>query len=193
MSVLRIDSSARLEGSNSRVLTQYLVEQMGLPVIERDLSKDPLPAISAEDLVDMHSSSDLPRDSLRMHSDLSGILTDELKSADDIIIGVAMYNFGIPTVLKQWVDYVCRAGITFKYGETGPIGLSGIKRAFIVTATGGTPIGSSMDFASTYLEFICRFIGVEEVIHIDAGGSKRTPDLVIEEGKKQIDKVLANS
>jgi len=102
-----------------------------------------------------------------------------------------MYNFGIAASLKQWIDAVCRAGVSFKYTQDGPIGLLGIKRAFIITATGGTPIGSEMDFASGYLEHICRFLGIQEVFHIAASGSKGTPEQVIETGKQQIDVLMA--
>jgi len=193
MSVLRIDASARLEGSNSRTLTQYLVECLGEAVVERDLAQQPLPLISAEDLIDLHASSDHSRKSLQRQLSLSNQLIDELVAANDVVFGVPMYNFGIPSSLKQWIDYICRAGITFKYGENGPVGLTAIKRAFIVTSSGGAPIGSAMDHASRYLEHICRFIGVETVIHIDASGSKGTPEEVILQGKQQIDQVLSES
>lgn len=102
-----------------------------------------------------------------------------------------MYNFSIPAVLKQWIDAVCRAGVSFKYTEQGPVGLLDIKQAFIITATGGTPVGSEMDFASRYLEFICRFIGVREVFHIDASGSKGSPEQVINQGKQQVDALMS--
>ncbi|MBV1959484.1 MAG: NAD(P)H-dependent oxidoreductase, partial [Pseudomonadales bacterium] len=107
------------------------------------------------------------------------------------VLGVAMYNFSVPAYLKQWIDYVCRAGVSFRYTENGPEGLTGVERAFIVTASGGTPIGSDMDFASRYLEHICRFLGVTEVIHIDAGGFKESANAVIEAAKQQIDALLA--
>jgi FMN-dependent NADH-azoreductase len=192
MSILRIDASARKQDSNSRKLTQYLVEALGSNLVERDLAEQPFPLISAEDLIDMHASADAQRESLQQHLAISDQLIAELKAAETLVIGVPVYNFAVPAELKRWVDYVCRAGITFKYGETGPVGLSGVKRAYIVTASGGVPIGSEMDFASRYMEFICRFIGVEDVTHIDAGGSKGDPEKIIAEGKNQIDKALAN-
>jgi len=119
-------------------------------------------------------------------------LIQELKDADTLVLGAPMYNFGIPASLKQWIDAICRAGVSFKYTDKGPIGLLNIKRAFIITATGGTPAGSKMDFASGYLAHICDFIGVEEVLHIDASGSKGSPEQIIESGKQQIDALLSN-
>jgi len=199
MSVLKIDSSARIRDSHSRILTQYLVERISekeskngvTKVVERDLVKQPLPNISGEDLLDLAASSQDPRESLQQHTQRSNDLIGELMEAKHLVFGVAMYNFSIPATLKQWVDYVCRAGLTFKYSEQGPEGLTNIKRAFIVTSSGGVPVGSEADFASGYLEQICRFIGVEEIVHIDAGGSLGTPEQVIAQGKHQIDLALA--
>ncbi|MFT7174276.1 MAG: FMN-dependent NADH-azoreductase, partial [Halioglobus sp.] len=102
------------------------------------------------------------------------------------------YNFGIPASLKQWIDAICRAGVSFKYTEQGPVGLLNVRRVFIITATGGTPIDSEMDFASPYLEHICRFLGIAEVFHIDASGSKGTPEHVIAQGKQQVDALIAD-
>ena len=192
MTVLRIDSSARLEGANSRIISDYLVRRLGQPVIERDLVRNPLPPMSPEDLVGVHGSKDDDRPSLQRHLAISNELIEELQQADTLVIGVPMYNFSVPAYLKQWIDYVCRAGVSFRYTQNGPEGLTGVNRAFIVTASGGTQIGSEMDFASRYLEQICRFLGVAEVHHIDAGGSKRTPEVVIDRARQQIDSLLEN-
>jgi len=191
MTVLHINSSARLNDSNTRIIGKYLVDALGEPVIGRDLAQQPLPAISAEDLVAVHGSSDSQRDSLQSQLDLSAQLIDELKDADTLVLAAPMYNFGIPASLKQWIDAICRAGVSFKYTEQGPVGLLGIKRAFIITASGGTPVGSEMDFSSRYLEHICKFIGITEVYHIDASGSKGTPDQVIAQGKQQVDGLIS--
>ena len=156
--------------------------------MHRDLAAHP-PPVSAQDLMGVHGSSDDQRDSLHTHLALSNQLIQELKDADTLVIGAPMYNFGIPASLKQWIDAICRAGVSFKYTDKGPIGLLNIKRAFIITATGGTPVGSKMDFASGYLAHICHFIGVEEVMHIDASGSNGSPEQIIESGKQQIDTI----
>jgi FMN-dependent NADH-azoreductase len=191
MSILHINSSARLNNSNTRIIGQYLVDALGEPVVSRDLARQPLPSIRAEDLIAVHGSSDSQRASLQSQLALSEQLIDELRSAETLVLGAPMYNFGIPASLKQWIDAVCRAGVSFKYTEQGPVGLLGVKRAFIITATGGTPIGSEMDFASRYLEHICRFIGITGVFHIDASGSKGSPEQVIAHGKQQVDALVA--
>lgn len=192
MSILHIDSSARLTGSHTRIIGQYLVNKLNTTVVHRDLAVNPLPPISAQDLMGVHGSSDDKRDSLHTHLALSEQLIQELKDADTLVIGAPMYNFGIAASLKHWIDAICRAGVSFKYGEKGPEGLLNIKRAFIITGSGGTPVGSEMDFVSGYLSLICKFIGVKEVIHIDASGSKGTPEVIIESGKQQVDKIIAN-
>jgi FMN-dependent NADH-azoreductase len=191
MTVLHINSSVRISNSNTRIIGQYLVDALGEPTVSRDLAQHPLPPINAEDLVDLHSSSNSDRASLQSQFILSEQLIGELKNADTLVLAAPIYNFGIPATLKQWVDSICRAGVSFKYTEQGPVGLLGIKRAFIITASGGTPVGSNIDFASRYLEHICRFIGVSEVFHIDASGSKGTPDQVIAQGKQQVDALMS--
>ena len=191
MTVLHIDSSARIEASNSRILSQYLVEALGEVVIRRDLAQQPLPAISAEDLVAVHGSLDQHRDSLAAQLTVSEELINELKQSNTLVLGVPMYNFGVPASLKQWIDAICRAGVSFKYTAEGPQGLLGVDRAIIITATGGTPVGSEMDFVTPYLQHICRFLGINDVYVIDASGSKREPEQIIAQGKAQIDKVVA--
>ncbi|MFQ3201794.1 MAG: FMN-dependent NADH-azoreductase [Zhongshania sp.] len=191
MTVLHINSSARLNHSNTRIIGQYLVDTLGEPVVSRDLVQHALPPITAEDLIAVHGSSDSQRASLQPQLALSEQLIDELKDADTLVIGAPMYNFGIPASLKQWIDAICRAGVSFKYTEQGPEGLLNVRRAFIITASGGTPIGSEMDFASRYLEHICRFLGIPEIFHIDASGSKGTPEQVIAQGKQQVDALIA--
>jgi FMN-dependent NADH-azoreductase len=193
MTILHINSSARQKQSSTRIIGQYLVDALAEPVVSRDLVQQVLPPISAEDLIAVHGSSDGERASLQTQLALSELLIDELKNDDTLVIGAPMYNFGIPASLKQWIDSVCRAGVSFKYTEQGPVGLLGIKRAFIITASGGTPIGSELDFASRYLEHICRFIGIGEISHIDASGSKGTPEQVIHQGKKQVDALINGS
>lgn len=197
MTILHIDSSANIQSSNSRVISDYLVEKLiesGTStdtIIRRDLARQPLPQITAEDLIDLHSSAQKDRESLKAHQELSDSLIAELKSADTLVIGAAMYNFGVPVVLKQWIDFIARAGHTFKYTEKGPIGLSGVKRAFVVVTTGGTPVGSPYDHVSPHLKTVLGFIGVEQIHIIDAAGSKGSTEQIIEQAKAQVDKLIS--
>ena len=191
MKLLHIDSSPRRDQSMSRTLSAYLREILEpSQVTYRDLAGKAFPALAAEDLVALHGSTDDGSPELPRHRQLSDTLIDELKQADTLVLGVAMHNFSIPAVLKCWIDYVARAGHTFRYTENGPEGLTGIDTAYIVVATGGAPVGSDMDYASGYLRHICGFLGVETVHVIDASGSKRDPDAITSKGREQIDALL---
>ena len=88
---------------------------------------------------------------------------DDGNSATEIVLVAPVYDFGNPAAMKAWVDQVCRAGRTFRFTETGPEGLVHAERAWIVTASGGTVIGSAVDFNTGYLRAILGFLGVHDV------------------------------
>lgn len=92
----------------------------------------------------------------------------ELQKADVVIIGVPMYNFGVPASLKAWIDLVARAGLTFRYTENGPLGLLDGKKAYVIVASGGTPLGGDVDFVTGYMRHILGFIGILDVEFIQA-------------------------
>ena len=122
---------------------------------------------------------------------LSDQLVAELKAADTIVIGAPVYNFGVPAALKAWVDLVARAGLTFKYSETGPVGLLEGKRAIIAVATGGTPVGSDIDFATGYLKHIMGFIGIHDVEVIAADRVMANGPEAVADAKAEIEKLAA--
>ncbi|MFL4469887.1 FMN-dependent NADH-azoreductase [Tateyamaria armeniaca] len=162
MTILHIDSSARLQGSVTRDLSARIVSRFGGPVIRRDLTHA-LPQIT-EDWVNANFTPVDQRDTTQTDTlALSDQLIEEIKAADTLVIGVPVYNFGIPTALKAWIDLVARAGVTFKYSETGPVGLLEGKRAILAVATGGTPVGSDIDFATGYMKHVLGFIGINDV------------------------------
>ena len=162
MTVLHIDSSARTTGSVTRDLSAEIVGKIGGDVIRRDL-KDALPQITeawvGANFTPADQRDDLQRDTLA----LSDTLVKELQDADTIVIGVPIYNFGVPAALKAWIDLVARAGVTFKYSETGPVGLLEGKRAVLAIASGGTGVDSEIDFATGYMRHILGFIGIHDV------------------------------
>jgi FMN-dependent NADH-azoreductase len=164
---LQIDSSSRYAGSTTRRLTQDFVDkfttsQPSVDVVERDLAEG-LPFIS-EDWISANftplSERSADQRARLAHSDS---LVKELEEADILVIGVPIYNFSVPASLKAWIDLVARVGLTFKYTETGPVGLLEGKKAYIMFASGGTTIGSDIDFASGYLQHVLGFIGVHDV------------------------------
>jgi FMN-dependent NADH-azoreductase len=167
LKVLRIDSSARVQNSITRQLADTLVAQLldqGSPiqVTTRDLAQG-IPLIN-EDWIDANFTDPAQR-SAQQRATLaySDALVQELMDADVLVIGAPIYNFGIPAALKAWVDLIARARLTFRYGENGPVGLLTGKRAYLVMASGGTPVGSAIDFASTYLRHALAFVGITQV------------------------------
>lgn len=172
LKVLRIDSSARRQGSTTRELADRLVEQIAseagaIELTVRDVAQG-LPFIDEEwigaNFTDAAERSERQRQVLA----LSDSLVAELKQADVLVIGAPMYNFGIPAALKAWIDMVARARLTFRYGENGPVGLLGGKRVYLILATGGVAVGSGVDFASAYLRHALAFMGMTDVAVIAA-------------------------
>lgn len=162
MTILHIDSSARSEGSVTRELSAKIVSKLGDTVIRRDLAM-PIPQIDAAWVGANTTPADDRSAEQKEALALSDSLVAELQAADTIVIGTPIYNFGIPAALKAWVDQVARAGLTFRYTENGPEGLLSGKRAIIVIASGGTPAGAEIDFASGYMRHVLGFIGITDV------------------------------
>ncbi len=160
--VLHIDASARLNGSTTRDLTARIVSRLGGKVIRRDLAHA-IPQIDETWVNANFTPADQRSKAQSAALELSDTLISEIKAADVLVIGVPVYNFGIPTALKAWIDQIARAGVTFSYTEDGPKGLLEGKRAIIALASGGTPVGSEIDFASGYMRHIMGFIGITDV------------------------------
>ena len=192
MKVLKINASANPNGI-SRVLVDYLIEALdATDVIDRDVALSPLPTMEADTLMSFYSYQQGAEVSagVAQHLALSEVLIEELKAADAVVLGVPMYNFGIPAYLKQWFDHVARQGLTFRYGENGPEGLIGETSVFVVATSGGTPIGSPADHASTHVRQVMGFLGASSVHVIDASGSKGSPEIIFESAQQQIDHLI---
>ncbi|WP_197922443.1 FMN-dependent NADH-azoreductase [Thiosulfatihalobacter marinus] len=172
--LLHIDASARFADSTSRKASAAIVAEQGADtVIRRDLAEG-LPFLDET----FTSATFTPPENRTAAQNaalaLSDTLVAELQAADTIVIGTAMYNFALPASLKAWIDQIGRAGVTFHYTETGPQGLLNGKKAIITIATGGTPLGSDFDFASSYLRFILGFVGITDVTILDKDGNAVT-------------------
>jgi FMN-dependent NADH-azoreductase len=114
-------------------------------------------------------------------------LVAELRAADVLVIGLPIYNFGVPTSLKSWIDLVCRVGETFHYTENGPQGLLSGKTAYVTVASGGVPVGSPMDHATTYLTQVLNFIGITDITYIVATGLAQEPEAVVKQAEADVD------
>ncbi|WP_276488774.1 FMN-dependent NADH-azoreductase [Ectopseudomonas mendocina] len=173
--VLVIESSARQQGSISRELTQQFIakRQAAHPADQiqvRDLAAEPVPHLDATLLGGWMTPSEQQSEAEKAALARSNQLTDELLAADVLVLAAPMYNFAIPSTLKAWLDHVLRAGVTFKYTETGPQGLLTGKRAFVLTARGGIYAGSGLDHQEPYLRQALAFIGIHDVQFIHAEG-----------------------
>lgn len=171
LNILRIDASARSTGSVSRDLTDRIEARYRAAtdarVTTRDLASG-LPQID-EAWVEANFTPAADRSAAqRDRLALSDELVAELRGADVIVIGTPIYNFSVPAALKAWIDLVARAGVTFQYAEYGPKGLLEGKRAIVAVASGGTEVGSEIDFATGYLRHVLGFLGITDVVFVNA-------------------------
>ena len=192
--LLHIDASARSEGSVSRTLTQHLVEALSsaeTEVITRDIGLSPLPILS-EAWVGANFTPDEARtEAQNQILALSDTLISEIEAADTLVLGVPIYNFGVPAGFKAWIDLIARARKTFKYTETGPVGLLEGKKAYVVIASGGTASGSEIDFATPYVRHVLGFIGIHDVEIVAADQLMATGDEKIQAARDAIDALAA--
>ena len=119
---------------------------------------------------------------------------EDFLAADVIVIGAPMYNFGIPSQLKAWIDRVAISGKTFRYTAEGPQGLSGSKQVFVAATYGGMhPVDSGRNFVEPYLRQVFGFLGIDDVVFISAEGLNISPEqraLALETADANIDEML---
>lgn len=191
LSILKLDSSGRKSGSisrqlSTRVVTRIAQEYPDTSVIERDVAFG-LPAVS-EEWIGANFTPKSDRSAVQANLlKLSDELVAELRAADVLVIGMPIYNFGVPASLKAWIDLVARAGETFRYGENGPEGLLRGKRAIVAVASGGVPVGAPVDFATPFLTQVLNFIGITDITFVSATGLAMDPDAALKSAKSQID------
>ncbi|MGI9233156.1 MAG: FMN-dependent NADH-azoreductase [Woeseiaceae bacterium] len=192
--VLEVSASARSAESASRELSNNLIEALddrygGVRRVQRDLIQG-IPFVD-EAWIDANFTPDESR-SEQHHAALafSDTLVAELQEADVLVIGVPMYNFNIPASLKAWIDMISRARLTFRYTENGPRGLLQNKKAYLVVATGGVPVGSPMDFATPYLKHALGFIGITDVEIIAADKLNNQADESMDAARARIAELI---
>ena len=193
--VLIIESSARQQDSVSRQLTQTFISQWQTAhpadqITVRDLAVKPVPHLDINLLGGWMKPAGQRSDIEESSLERSNQLTDELLAADVLVMAAPMYNFAIPSTLKAWLDHVLRAGVTFKYTDTGPQGLLSGKRAYVLTARGGIYAGSTADHQEPYLRQVMAFIGIHDVTFIHAEGMNLGGDFQ-EKGLNQANARLA--
>jgi FMN-dependent NADH-azoreductase len=173
--LLNLNSSLFSTGGQSSRLAARFIEQWRREnpdgqVIERDLARDPVPHLTAERFGAFLAKPEertAEQQAIAGHSDA---LIEELKAADTIVLGLPMYNFGIPSTLKAYFDHVARAGVTFRYTEKGPVGLLTGKRVVVFATRGGMYAGTPRDSQSVYVRDFFTFLGMADVQFIYAEG-----------------------
>ncbi len=189
--ILHIDASARRTGSATRDLSDRVVKHLGAGrIIRRDLAS-PLPLLT-EDWIAANFTPADQRDAVqRDQLALSDELVNELRQADTIVIGLPIYNFSVPAAFKAWIDLVARVGLTFSYSENGPKGLLEGKRAVLAIASGGTALGSEIDYASGYAKHVLGFIGIHDVDVVAADQLAIDPDASVQNAHKAVSELAA--
>ncbi|QYJ97387.1 FMN-dependent NADH-azoreductase [Shewanella alkalitolerans] len=194
--VLVLKSSILGDYSQSAKLIDHLQQHwqgQGAEVTVRDLAAQPLPVLDGEIAMGLRGGDELsPRQQEVLA--LSDELVAELKAHDTLVIAAPMYNFSIPTQLKNWIDLVARAGVTFTYTETGPKGLVEGKRAVLVTTRGGVHKNGASDHVVPYLKTVLGFIGIDEVETVYGEALNMGPEANeqgISEAKQSIEQLVA--
>ena len=173
--ILKLTTSMHGDDASSTRLANEFTAQLRASrphakLIVRDLSSAPVPHLTAERFAAFTSKAAERTVAQQAVVAYSDALIDELTRADTLVIGVPMYNFGIPSTLKAYFDHVARAGVTFKYTEKGPVGLLTGKKAVVFATRGGIYAGTPRDTQSQYLRDFLAFLGITDVEFVYAEG-----------------------
>lgn len=172
--ILQLNTSLNGESAlSSRLASEFstaLAADSGATVVVRDLARQPLPHLTAERFAAFATPASARTLEQQRHVSESDQLIDELRRADVLVIGLPMYNFGVPSTLKAWFDHVARSGVTFRYTPQGPVGLLSGRRAYVFATRGGRYAGTEADLQSAYVRRFLGFIGIDEVEFVYAEG-----------------------
>lgn len=186
--ILRIDASMRKGGSVSREVSDLLISQISdehTEVTIRDLI-DGVSLINEGWIGANFTDSSERTNEQKAALAESDALISEIQLADTLVIGLPIYNFSAPAAFKAWIDQICRARVTFKYTENGPVGLLENKKAYVVVTSGGVPLGSAYDFLTGWTKQVLGFIGISDVTLIDASGLNIDAEAAIARAKDHI-------
>jgi FMN-dependent NADH-azoreductase len=181
MKILQINSSARTEGSHSTKLATALVERLSATqsqaeVTVRDLGRTPHPMLDGAALHALFTPAEQRTSEQVARVALDDALIEEIQSADVVVLGVPMYNFGVTAQLKNWIDAISRAQVTFRYTEQGPEGLLKGKKVYVVLTRGGLYRNTPSDTQTPYLKTLFGFLGMTDVQFLYAEGLAKGPE-----------------
>jgi len=199
MNILQINSSARREGSQSSRLADQLTRRLrdanpDATLTVRDLTTTPHPVLDDAGLGALFTPAEQRTAEQAARVALDDVLIAEVQAADVIVIGVPMYNFGVPASLKNWIDAIARRGATFRYTEKGPEGLLTGKKVYVALARGGKYRNTPADTQVPYLSTVLGFLGMTDVRFVYAEGLAMGPDAeraAIESAYREIEEAVA--
>jgi len=157
-------------GQSSQLANEFVAHLDAGKVVVRDLASEPVPHLDAERFGAFLSKPDTRTREQQAVVDYSDKLIDELRRADVIVLGLPMYNFGLPSNLKAYFDHIARAGVTFKYTDKGSVGLLTGKKAYVFAARGGIYLGTPKDTQTAYVRDFLAFLGITDVEFVYAEG-----------------------
>ena len=180
MNILQVNSSARTEGSHSTKLANALVERIradnsGATLTVRDLSRTPHLPLDESTLQALFTPVDQRTPEHAARVALDDALIAEIQAADVVVLGVPMYNFGVSAQLKNWIDAISRAQVTFRYTANGPEGLLKGKKVYVALTRGGLYRNTPSDTQVPYLQTIFAFLGMTDVQFVYAEGLAMGP------------------
>ena len=173
--LLQINASVFSQGGQSSQLANQFVENWksshpGASVTCRDLALDPVPHLDGARVGAFFTPAEQRSEAQKETVAYSDALIAEIKDADIIVLGVPMYNFGIPSGLKAYFDHIARAGVTFRYTEKGPVGLIEGKKVVVFATRGGLYAGTPKDTQTAYIRDFLGFLGISDVNFVYAEG-----------------------
>ncbi|MBY6205601.1 NAD(P)H-dependent oxidoreductase [Halomonas denitrificans] len=196
---LLVTSSLSGEAGTSSALARDYLDRLAtrgpdLRITHRDLAGDPPPHLDAETFAAFGTSPDERSAVQRERVAWSDAAIAELRAADLVVVAAPMYNFGVPSALKAWMDHVARAGITFRYTDRGPQGLLTGRRAVVVSTRGGRYAGTAADSQTPFIETFLGFLGLGPIEFVHAEGLAMGEDhaaAALESAQRDLERLAA--
>lgn len=193
--ILFLKTSPKNEGSISTELGEYLVNQLTSvsksTVTKRQLDEE-IPFINQQIINGLYVDDSQKTVEQKEALKLSDTIVEDVNNHDTIVISTPIYNFSAPAVLKAWADMVARVNKTISYTENGPVGLLKDKKAYVVISSGGTKVGSEIDFFTPWMKHFLKFIGIIDVKLIAADQLMSDDGTKLQLVKNQIDELFVD-
>ena len=193
--ILQLNSSINSNAGHSSSLADAFVARWldanpGSRAVRRDLAADPVPHLTAERFGAFIAKPEARSAEQQAVVDYSDALIAELREADVVVLGLPMYNFGVPSTLKAYFDHIARAGVTFRYTDKGAVGLLTGKKAVVLAARGGVYAGTPSDNEAAYVRDFLAFLGITDVEFVYAEGlaiGEATREAALRKAREQIE------